>query len=187
MEELKIISPEAYQYLIETILGAGPSSDTNQSALILRMESLKMVIPSGSHELEVRKGHEAYVVNIHLKQCMCRMWQLLRIPCVHSVAAYSHMNKDPIEGVDHWVKGAMGDTGKSQRGRGKGQRGRGRGQMQRDGEEMTEDEIRKHLEHEYNEEILLEKEQKREAYQTEQDEFDQEALRYTLKGRMKKD
>ncbi|GKG01794.1 hypothetical protein Tco_0306499, partial [Tanacetum coccineum] len=69
-----------------------------------------------------------------------------------------------------------GAGGRSQRGRGRGQRVRGRGQRGRYEEEMTEDEIRKHLEHEYNEEILLEKEQKREAYQTEQDEFDQEAL-----------
>ncbi|GJY32693.1 hypothetical protein Tco_0417162 [Tanacetum coccineum] len=57
----------------------------------------------------------------------------------------------------------MGDTGKSQRGRGKGQRGRGRGHMQRDGEQMTEDEIRKNLEHEYMEEMLLQEEQKIDA------------------------
>ncbi|GKB40432.1 hypothetical protein Tco_0885374 [Tanacetum coccineum] len=70
--------------------------------------------------------------------------------------------------------------GSGQRGRGRGQRGRGRGQMQRDEEQMTEDEIRKNLEHEYMEEMLLQKEQKFKAYETQQDEFDQEALRYTL-------
>nr|GEZ00049.1 zinc finger, PMZ-type [Tanacetum cinerariifolium] len=74
-----------------------------------RLELLKekqrdwMVIPMGFHELKVRKGHEAYGVNIHLKQCMCRMWELSVIPCVHSVAAYSHMIRDPIEVVYHWV------------------------------------------------------------------------------------
>nr|GEX09104.1 calcium/proton exchanger [Tanacetum cinerariifolium] len=47
-------------------------------------------------------------------------------------------------------------------------------------EEMTEDEIRNHLEHDYMEEVLLEEEQKREAYQTEHNEFDQEPLRHTL-------
>nr|GEW49823.1 hypothetical protein [Tanacetum cinerariifolium] len=46
--------------------------------------------------------------------------------------------------------------------------------------EITEDEIRNHLEHDYMEEVLLEEEQKREAYQTEHNEFDQEALRHTL-------
>ncbi|GKF32095.1 hypothetical protein Tco_0101893 [Tanacetum coccineum] len=60
-----------------------------------------------------------------------------------------------------------GSTGRSQRGRGRdqkgrgsGQRGRGRGQMLKDEEQMTEDEIRKNLEHEYMEEMLLQKEQK---------------------------
>ncbi|GJV57108.1 zinc finger, PMZ-type containing protein [Tanacetum coccineum] len=282
-----------------------------------RVEVLKekqrdwMVIPSGFQVLEVRKGHEAYGVNIHLKECMCRMSQLSGIPCVHSVAAYNHMNRDPIEGVDHfysqqkwfeayqfsiqpvfgstmWKKtsnhpllppiirtmpgrprnsrmkgqsknnsqvskvgrkmtctncqetghnkssckkppvpkpinrpsvpkpheygtyasargrgrgsrsgrggfggrgegtATIGDTGRSQRergrgqrGRGRGQRGRGRGQMQRDGEQMTEDEIRKNLKHEYMEEMLLQEEQKIDAYQAQQDEFDQEALRCT--------
>nr|GEV50411.1 zinc finger, PMZ-type [Tanacetum cinerariifolium] len=31
-----------------------------------------------------------------------KMWQLSGIQCVHSVAAYNHLNRDPIEGVDHW-------------------------------------------------------------------------------------
>nr|GEX19224.1 hypothetical protein [Tanacetum cinerariifolium] len=60
-----------------------------------------MAIPRGFSELEVRKGHESYGVNIHLRKCLCRMWQLSRIPCVHSVAAYNHMNRNPIGGVDH--------------------------------------------------------------------------------------
>nr|GEU53585.1 calcium/proton exchanger [Tanacetum cinerariifolium] len=45
-------------------------------------------------------------------------------------------------------------------------------------EETTEDEIRKNLEHDYMKELLL---QKLQNYETEQDEFDQEALRLTLK------
>nr|GEX09936.1 hypothetical protein [Tanacetum cinerariifolium] len=46
-------------------------------------------------------------------------------------------------------------------------------------EEMTEDEVRKNLEHDYTKELLLQ-EQKLQDYETEQDEFDQEALRLTL-------
>nr|GFA13333.1 hypothetical protein [Tanacetum cinerariifolium] len=68
--------------------------------------------------------------------------------------------------------------GRGQKGRSKGQKGRGKGWMQRD--EMTEVEIRKNLEHDYMEDILLQEEQKFDAYQAQQDEFDQEALRYTL-------
>ncbi|GKD81533.1 hypothetical protein Tco_1348372 [Tanacetum coccineum] len=47
-------------------------------------------------------------------------------------------------------------------------------------EQMIEDEIRKNLEHEYMEDMLLQEEQKFDAYQAQQDEFYQEALRYTL-------
>ncbi|GKA42496.1 hypothetical protein Tco_0735156 [Tanacetum coccineum] len=45
---------------------------------------------------------------------------------------------------------------------------------------MIEDKIRKNLEHEYMEDMLLQEEQKFDAYQSQQDEFDQEALRYIL-------
>ncbi|GJT51908.1 hypothetical protein Tco_0978065 [Tanacetum coccineum] len=72
------------------------------------------------------------------------------------------------------------DRGRGQKIRGRDQRGRGRGQMLRDKEEMTDDEIRKNLEHEYMEEMLLHEEQKFDAYQAQQDKFNQEALRYTL-------
>ncbi|GKA62895.1 calcium/proton exchanger [Tanacetum coccineum] len=51
---------------------------------------------------------------------------------------------------------------------------------EKEGEHMTEDEIRKNLEHEYMEVMLLHVEQKFEANDTQQDEFDQEVLRYTL-------
>ncbi|GJR82241.1 hypothetical protein Tco_0153026 [Tanacetum coccineum] len=74
-------------------------------------------------------------------------------------------------------RGSRGGRGRRHRGRGRGQRGRGRGQMLRDKKEMTKDEIRKNLEHEYMEEMLLQEEQKFDANQAQQDEFDQEALR----------
>nr|GFD17061.1 chloramphenicol acetyltransferase-like domain-containing protein [Tanacetum cinerariifolium] len=87
----------------------------------------------------------------------------------------------------------MKGKGKGQRGRGSGERGRGRAKEAGEGvreaevgvlhlfqEEMTEDEIRKNLEHNYMEELLLQEEQKLQAYETKQDEFDQVALRLTL-------
>ncbi|GKC29674.1 hypothetical protein Tco_1036968 [Tanacetum coccineum] len=77
-------------------------------------------------------------------------------------------------------RGSRGGRGRRHKGRGRGQRGRGRGQMLRDEKEITEDEIRKNLEHEYMEEMLLQEEQKFDANQAQQDKFDQEALRYTL-------
>nr|GEW05782.1 hypothetical protein [Tanacetum cinerariifolium] len=46
--------------------------------------------------------------------------------------------------------------------------------------EMTEDEVRKNLEHDYMEELLLQEEQKSQDYESKQDKFDQEALMLTL-------
>ncbi|GJS34373.1 zinc finger, PMZ-type containing protein [Tanacetum coccineum] len=62
----------------------------------------KIVIPSGFQELEVRQGDQSFGVNLHLKKCMCKLWELSGIRCVHSVAACLFLNKVPDEGVDHW-------------------------------------------------------------------------------------
>ncbi|PWA73284.1 hypothetical protein CTI12_AA262530 [Artemisia annua] len=60
------------------------------------------VVPSGFQELEVRSGSQAYGVNLTRKKCMCGMWELSRIPCIHAVAAYEHMNRDTVQGVQDW-------------------------------------------------------------------------------------
>ncbi|GKD53702.1 calcium/proton exchanger, partial [Tanacetum coccineum] len=65
-----------------------------------KKQRLWTVVPSGFQELEVRKGEESFGVNLHLKKCMCKLWELLGIPCVHFVAAYLFLNKEPNEGVD---------------------------------------------------------------------------------------
>ncbi|GKD03872.1 hypothetical protein Tco_1178846 [Tanacetum coccineum] len=73
--------------------------------------------------------------------------------------------------------------GRGGRGRGRGGRGRGRGvtTMLVDEEEMNEEEIRKNMEHEYMEQIVIEEEEKRIAAEKEiQEEFDEKAVRLTL-------
>ncbi|GJZ56575.1 hypothetical protein Tco_0611768 [Tanacetum coccineum] len=72
-----------------------------------RLEILKeqqrfwTVIPSGFQEPEVRQGDQSFRVNLQLKKCMRKLWELSGIPCVHSVAAYLFLNKEPDEGADH--------------------------------------------------------------------------------------
>ncbi|GKE50092.1 zinc finger, PMZ-type containing protein [Tanacetum coccineum] len=63
---------------------------------------LSTTIPSGFQEIEVRKGDQSFGVNLHLKKCMCKLWELSGIPCIHSVATYLFLNKVPDEGVDYW-------------------------------------------------------------------------------------
>nr|GFA67358.1 hypothetical protein CTI12_AA105810 [Tanacetum cinerariifolium] len=61
-----------------------------------------VVYASGFQEVEVRRHDEAFGVNIHLKKCACNMWELTCLPCVHAVAGYIHLKKDPELGVTEW-------------------------------------------------------------------------------------
>ncbi|GKB79282.1 zinc finger, PMZ-type containing protein, partial [Tanacetum coccineum] len=61
-----------------------------------------VVYASGFQEVEVRRQDEAFGVNIHLKKCACKMWELTGLPCVHAVAGYIHLKKDPELGVTEW-------------------------------------------------------------------------------------
>nr|GEV40039.1 zinc finger, PMZ-type [Tanacetum cinerariifolium] len=61
-----------------------------------------VVYASGFQEVEVRRQDEAFGVNIHLKKCACKMWELIGLPCVHVVVGYIHLKKDPELGVTEW-------------------------------------------------------------------------------------
>ncbi|GJZ97310.1 zinc finger, PMZ-type containing protein [Tanacetum coccineum] len=61
-----------------------------------------VVYASGFQEVEVRRQDEAFGVNIHLKKCACKMWELTGLPCVHAVAGYTYLKKDPELGVSEW-------------------------------------------------------------------------------------
>ncbi|GKD11858.1 zinc finger, PMZ-type containing protein, partial [Tanacetum coccineum] len=57
------------------------------------------VYPSGYREFEVWKLNVGFGVNLETHKCRCRLWDLTRIPCIHGVAAYAFLMKDPAEGV----------------------------------------------------------------------------------------
>ncbi|GJR97064.1 zinc finger, PMZ-type containing protein [Tanacetum coccineum] len=57
------------------------------------------VYPSGYREFEVRKLNAGVGVNLETHKCTCRLWDLTGIPCIHGVAAYAYLMKDPAEGV----------------------------------------------------------------------------------------
>nr|GEV21934.1 hypothetical protein CTI12_AA105810 [Tanacetum cinerariifolium] len=54
-----------------------------------------VVYPSGFRIVKVKRYDESFGVNIHLKKCVSRMWELTGIPCVHVVAAYTHLKLEP--------------------------------------------------------------------------------------------
>ncbi|KAI7725235.1 hypothetical protein M8C21_005641 [Ambrosia artemisiifolia] len=64
-------------------------------------------VPSDNTVFEVRSEKYSYVVNIDEQTCSCRLWQLSGIPCVHTVAALTFINKDPENFVSFWLKKDM--------------------------------------------------------------------------------
>ncbi|GJW15473.1 pentatricopeptide repeat-containing protein [Tanacetum coccineum] len=50
------------------------------------------VIPTGGHLFEVGNGSEAFGVDEERRNCTCRLWQLLGLPCCHAVAVIFKLN-----------------------------------------------------------------------------------------------
>nr|GEU76846.1 hypothetical protein CTI12_AA208950 [Tanacetum cinerariifolium] len=80
---------------------ASELEDTITPSVRRQLEHLKikqrfwLVFPSAFQEVEVRRGDEAYGVNLNTWKCSCGMWELSGILCVHAVAAYTHMKMEP--------------------------------------------------------------------------------------------
>ncbi|GKA47803.1 retrovirus-related pol polyprotein from transposon TNT 1-94 [Tanacetum coccineum] len=53
------------------------------------------VIHAGWNILEVRNGSEVFRVDEQQRTCTCRMWQLVALPCPHSIAVIFKLNKRP--------------------------------------------------------------------------------------------
>ncbi|GJT23606.1 pentatricopeptide repeat-containing protein [Tanacetum coccineum] len=51
------------------------------------------VIPAGGNLFEVRNGSETFKVDEHNRTCTCGMWQLLGLPCPHSIVVIFKINK----------------------------------------------------------------------------------------------
>ncbi|GKA02123.1 calcium/proton exchanger [Tanacetum coccineum] len=67
-----------------------------------KIQSHWLVFPSGYREVEVRRGDQSFGVNLHTMTCVCNMWQLSGIPCIHAMVRYMHMKMNTYLGVDEW-------------------------------------------------------------------------------------
>ncbi|GJV54517.1 retrovirus-related pol polyprotein from transposon TNT 1-94 [Tanacetum coccineum] len=245
MDQIKAILPDAYDYLNHTIY---------QKEIRGYERATKTVVPSGFQELEVRKGEESFGVNLHLKKCICKLWELsvyssnmwkrqpnqpLLPPIVkgmsgrpkknivnargdasgdrgkasggigeasggigeasggrvqasdgrgQSNAARFQANTEIVESSGERGR-ARGKGGRSGRGRGRGGRGqdisgRGRGRggtkMLVDEQEMSEDEIKKNMEHEYMEQARYEKLDQERSIEEEDFEYNEQWYNHIL-------
>nr|GEV24541.1 splicing factor [Tanacetum cinerariifolium] len=100
VDDLKYINLEAYEYMRLVAMNKLAVPTVRKRLEYIKPEQRnRYVFPSAYEELEVRCEDQAYVVNLCLKTCSCRLWQLSGVPCTHAVAGYMHLNRDPGEGV----------------------------------------------------------------------------------------
>ncbi|GJZ40779.1 calcium/proton exchanger [Tanacetum coccineum] len=188
MEELKIISTEAYQYLCDRNPNSWCRAFFRQESKCLNFEN--GICESFNRAILVQRTKPIITmledIRLYVMQRLVTTNQVVKKPPVPKpkINRPSVLKPHELETIGGGGGGevsargrgrgsrggrggfggrgegtaTIGDTGRSQRGRERGQRGRGGGQMQRDGEQMTEDEIRKNLEHEYMKEMLVQRE-----------------------------
>ncbi|XP_009759261.1 uncharacterized protein LOC107830763 [Nicotiana tabacum] len=60
------------------------------------------VVFNGDYGYEVVEGKDKYIVNLELKKCTCRAWNLTGIPCPHAIKALMHDKQDPLSEVHWW-------------------------------------------------------------------------------------
>ena len=53
------------------------------------------VMPSGNFKYEVDNDYERHVIDLTKKECTCRIWDLIDIPCKHGVEAIYKNREHP--------------------------------------------------------------------------------------------
>lgn len=57
---------------------------------------------NGDNGYEVTEGVDRHTVNLLLKKCTCRAWDLSGIPCPHAIKALIHKKVNPLTEVHWW-------------------------------------------------------------------------------------
>lgn len=55
-------------------------------------------------QFEVSNGHDKYIVDLKIKSCACRRWDLSGIPCCHAIACMYYNNEIPEDYVNPWYR-----------------------------------------------------------------------------------
>ncbi|XP_019231422.1 PREDICTED: uncharacterized protein LOC109212250 [Nicotiana attenuata] len=57
---------------------------------------------NGEGGYEVSEGADKHCVNLSIKKCTCRAWELTGIPCPHAIRAILHNRGDPLTEMRWW-------------------------------------------------------------------------------------
>ncbi|XP_048138643.1 uncharacterized protein LOC115734876 isoform X2 [Rhodamnia argentea] len=64
------------------------------------------VLWNGDDGYEVLDKSVKFVVDVSMRECTCRRWQLTGIPCPHAISALNHKKKDAYDYIDECYKKA---------------------------------------------------------------------------------
>ncbi|KAH6781881.1 hypothetical protein C2S52_001303 [Perilla frutescens var. hirtella] len=59
-------------------------------------------LPAVDGKYEVHISNESYIVDLHSKECSCRVWEQTGIPCCHAIRCIFHARQDPVTYVDEF-------------------------------------------------------------------------------------
>ncbi|XP_019250957.1 PREDICTED: uncharacterized protein LOC109229862 [Nicotiana attenuata] len=82
--------------------------DFSQKCMDLYNEYLQIeqtaceVNANGQNYYEVTEGSDKHCVNLAVKKCTCRSWDLTGIPCPHAIRAILHDSGDPMTEINWW-------------------------------------------------------------------------------------
>ncbi|XP_019185976.1 PREDICTED: uncharacterized protein LOC109180722 [Ipomoea nil] len=60
------------------------------------------IIFNGVDGYEVKRGRFQFKINLELRTCSCRLWQLTGVPCPHSICAIFHRGHQPDQYIHEW-------------------------------------------------------------------------------------
>ncbi|GJY57951.1 folylpolyglutamate synthase isoform X8 [Tanacetum coccineum] len=122
MKEIKYFNIEAYEYPIQRNPNTWCREFFN---LDVKCAAFENEISESYHKAILLQRSKP-VITI-LEDTRIHNAELTGVPCIHAVAAYMHLSKDPNEGVSHWYSQQM--WAKAYQGGGRGYTGAGIGDM----------------------------------------------------------
>ncbi|XP_057811441.1 uncharacterized protein LOC131025662 [Salvia miltiorrhiza] len=89
------------------------SSDCICPGIRKKLENLRfqsrhcIAAPALGGKFEITFHEDKFVVFVEGKECACRVWQLIGIPCVHAICAIQYMSKDPVDYLSNYYSMEM--------------------------------------------------------------------------------
>ncbi|XP_019251109.1 PREDICTED: uncharacterized protein LOC109230026 [Nicotiana attenuata] len=68
----------------------------------LKIANRRVVNSNGEFGYKVKEEGDTHTVNVAVKRCTCRGWDLIGIPCPHAIKAIQYKKMDPLKEINWW-------------------------------------------------------------------------------------